>query len=232
MSVTVKGFIADPKSMKSIEFTAGATLSRGDVKKVEDTYGLVFEDMVSGDVGNIIYACDKMYIDKATGAAINAGDKLYLNTSTSKVSATNAGTDLLVGVALKTAASADTTVLIHFDTKFSKKSNVYLKSYLKDVSTAGSAFTVSPVAGNIIKIYTVIDGALAAANAGITFEINGTLITGSAITLTQAGSAAGDIDISTPTGHNTLAVGDALEVITDGLSTNTVALDVLYIVEA
>lgn len=96
----------------------------------------------------------------------------------------------------------------------------HLNIIMDDVATAGSAFAVSPVAGTITRIQSVIDGAIATADAGITTEINGAAVTGGAITITEAGSAAGDVDVATPTAANTVAVGDAIEMITDGACTS------------
>jgi len=93
---------------------------------------------------------------------------------------------------------------------------------MDDVSTAGSSWAVSPVAGDIIRIQSIIDGAIATADAVITPQINTVAITGGAITIATAGSAAGDIDVSTPTALRTVAVGDAIEIATSGASTNTV----------
>lgn len=101
----------------------------------------------------------------------------------------------------------------------------HLNIIMDDVSTAGSAFAVAPVAGTISRIQSVIDGALGTANAGITTEINGVAVTGGAITITQSGSAAGDVDVATPTAANTVAVGDVIEIITNGASTNTVRVN-------
>jgi hypothetical protein len=97
-----------------------------------------------------------------------------------------------------------------------------LQVAIDDISTAGSVWVVSPIAGTIEKIYSVIDGAIATADCALTAEIGGTLVTGSGITITQAGSAAGDVDSSTPSAANTVAAGEAIEIITDGASTNTV----------
>lgn len=101
-------------------------------------------------------------------------------------------------------------------------SETHVNVVMDDVSTAGSAFVASPVAGTITRIQSIIDGAIATADAAITTEINGSAVTGGAITITQAGSAAGDVDVATPTAANTVAVGDSIELITDGASTNTV----------
>jgi len=103
----------------------------------------------------------------------------------------------------------------------------YIQGEIADVSTSASSWTVSPIAGTITNIWTVIDGAIATADAGITLEIGGTLVTGSAITIGNAGSAAGDVDNATPTAANTVTAGQAIEIITDGASDNAVKAEVL-----
>ena len=88
-----------------------------------------------------------------------------------------------------------------------------------DVSTAGSVFAVPGVAGTIVGISNVIDAAITAADAGLTFEIGGVAVTDAAITIANAGSAAGDVDQSTPTALNVITASEAIEVVKDGLST-------------
>lgn len=90
-----------------------------------------------------------------------------------------------------------------------------------DVSTAGSVFGVPGVAGTIVKISNVIDAAITGADAGLTFEIGGTAVTGAAITIANAGSAAGDVDQSTPSALNVITASEAIEVVKDGLSSTT-----------
>jgi len=99
----------------------------------------------------------------------------------------------------------------------------FLTVKMSDVSTASSVFVVSPVAGTITKYSSIIDGAIATGDDTVTMEINTVLVTDSTITVTQAGSAAGDVDSASPTATNVVAIGDAIEIITDGASTNTVA---------
>ncbi len=88
-----------------------------------------------------------------------------------------------------------------------------------DVSAAGSVFAVPGVAGTIVGISNVIDAAITVADAGLTFEIGGVAVTYAAITITQAGSAAGDVDQSTPTALNVITAAQAIEIVKDGLST-------------
>ena len=91
-----------------------------------------------------------------------------------------------------------------------------------DISTARSAWVICPLAGLIQKIWSVIDGAITVANCGFTFEIAGVAVTNGAITITQAGSAAGDVDSSTPTAARTLTAGQPIELISDGGSTTAI----------
>tara|TARA_R110000772_G_scaffold211797_1_gene322315 strand:- start:252 stop:749 length:498 start_codon:yes stop_codon:yes gene_type:complete len=113
-----------------------------------------------------------------------------------------------------------------------KNKNLVAFTYkLKDVSTASSQWVACPFAGDIKTIYTALGGALGTADAVITFEIAGTLITSGAITITQSGSAAGDLDSSTPSGSNTVTAGQVLEVITNGGSSNTVDVNITFVLD-
>lgn len=100
--------------------------------------------------------------------------------------------------------------------------SVTLNVSIQDISTAGQIFVVSPIAGSITKISSVINGAIATADADLTAKIAGVAVTGGLITVATSGSAAGDVDSVSPSALNTVAAGDAIEIETDGASTNTV----------
>lgn len=102
-----------------------------------------------------------------------------------------------------------------------KKHVLYMK--LADISTGSSAFIVSPVAGTISKISSVIDGAIISFDDIITTKIGGTTVTNGGFTIAFADSAAGVVDSNSPTALNTVAIGDVIRVSTDGASTNTVS---------
>jgi len=106
----------------------------------------------------------------------------------------------------------------------------FLTSTIADISTASSTFVPVPDGGKVIKIITALQGAIGTANAAITFEIGGVAITGGAITVTQSGSAAGDIDTAEPTAANEVAEDGTIEMITDGASSNTVKLNVTFVI--
>jgi hypothetical protein len=98
---------------------------------------------------------------------------------------------------------------------------IYLTYTIPDISTAGSHFVVTPIAGDIAKIFSTINNAISSANCALTFEIAGTAVTNGAITVAHSGSAAGTVDSSTPSGQKTLTAGQAIEIITDGASSTS-----------
>lgn len=105
----------------------------------------------------------------------------------------------------------------------------YVVTYVfEDISTADTNYVVAPVAGNIVNIYSVIDGAIATSDCALSFAIGGTPITSSGITITQSGSAAGDIDSSTPTADNTLSAGSRIDITSDGASANSVNATITF----
>lgn len=81
---------------------------------------------------------------------------------------------------------------------------------------AGVTRIVSPSKGRITKLRSVIDGVLTTGDATITAAINGAAVTNGVITITQAGSAAGDVDVATPTALNEVNVGDVISLTVGG----------------
>jgi hypothetical protein len=106
----------------------------------------------------------------------------------------------------------------------------FLTAKVTDISTAGSTFVAVPDVGNIVKIYTSIKNAITSADAAITFEIGGTAVTNGAITVTQAGSAAGDVDSSTPSAANRVEEAGSIEIISDGASATACEMIVTFVI--
>lgn len=102
-------------------------------------------------------------------------------------------------------------------------------------ATALRAGFVATRPGIIKNIRSVLLGAgLATGNATLTGKINTVAITNGALTITQSGSAIGDIDIATPTALNVFAAGDLVEVTGGGTNTDATAyaevtFDVVYL---
>ena len=83
-------------------------------------------------------------------------------------------------------------------------------------ASAGVYGVASPYAGTIVKVYTFLNNALATGDAVLTTNINGVAVTNGVVTITQVGSAVGDVDVATPTALNTVAVGDSISVAVSG----------------
>ncbi|MCK5602296.1 hypothetical protein KAR91_10515 [Candidatus Pacearchaeota archaeon] len=107
---------------------------------------------------------------------------------------------------------------------------VVLNVRMDDISTADTVYIASPVAGTIQSISTVIDGAITTGDAVLTASIAAAAITGGVVTIANAGSAAGDVDSVSPSAANVVAVGDQINVATDGGSTNTVVANISILI--
>ena len=106
----------------------------------------------------------------------------------------------------------------------------FLTSTIADISTASSTFVAVPDGGKIIKIITALQGAITSVNAGISFEIGGTAITGGGITVAYSGSAAGTVDSAIPTAANDVLEDGTIEMITDGASSGAKKLVVTFVI--
>lgn len=109
--------------------------------------------------------------------------------------------------------------------------NRFVTVQIEDISTAGQKYFVPGFRGKIKNIYSVINGAIATANAVLTPRIGGVAVTNGAITVAFASSAAGDVDSSTPSALNSFTESQAIEIETNGASTNTVAVVVTFELE-
>jgi hypothetical protein len=59
----------------------------------------------------------------------------------------------------------------------------FITAEIEDISTVSSTFVAIPDGGKVIKIITALQDAISGANAAITFEVGGTAMTNSAITV-------------------------------------------------
>ena len=95
---------------------------------------------------------------------------------------------------------------------------VSVQAFHADISTAASAYCVSPFRGRLIKVYSVIGAAITGADAVITVSHNNTALTPT-ITIANASSAEGDMDSGEY--YRPVNAGDWIEVATDGASSTT-----------
>lgn len=122
-----------------------------------------------------------------------------------------------------TSTAAELSILDGVTSTAAELDEYALTVKIPDISTASSVWVVAPHAGDVSKIYSVIDGAITVGDAVLDPQIGGVSITDGGITIANAGSAAGDVDSSTPSAANTVTAGQAIEIATDGGSTDAVA---------
>lgn len=111
------------------------------------------------------------------------------------------------------------------------KDPVCVELTIPDISTGDTVYSAAPVSGKVVAIYSCIDAAITSVDAGLTFEIGGTPMTGSAITVAFTGSAPGDVDSSTPSALNYVSAGDTLSAVTDGLSSTTSLARITFVIQ-
>ena len=105
-----------------------------------------------------------------------------------------------------------------------------ISGYIDNVSTAEVVHVPMPFAGTISKVVTVLEGAITNANATVTVK-NSSAASMGTITITQAGSAAGDVDTLSPSSNNTVTANSFITVETDGGSTTHKKLRFVVVVD-
>lgn len=109
------------------------------------------------------------------------------------------------------------------DTSLKNLNKVVLSTTVEDLSAATSHWVVTPIAGTITSMHSVIDGALATADTTLTMKIATVAVTNGALTIAYSGSATGDVDVATPSGANTVTAGQAIEIVCGGETTTNKA---------
>jgi hypothetical protein len=89
-----------------------------------------------------------------------------------------------------------------------------------DIGTAGSRYIPIPWDCTVVQIFTAIQASIAGADNIFTFRNNGAASMGT-ITVTQSGSAAGDVDSMTPASNNTFTAGQKMQIDSNGGDSGT-----------
>lgn len=105
-----------------------------------------------------------------------------------------------------------------------------LNAVIDDVSTASTVYIPVPYAGTVTKVVTVLAGSLTTANAIVTVR-NAAGTSMGTLTITQAGSAAGDVDTLLPASNNTFVSDSKIQIDTDGASDTTRKLSVTVYIQ-
>lgn len=96
-----------------LEFTAPGDLSSGDIIDINDTIGVVQDDVLSGEIGRA-QTSGKFELAKNTGVAIAEGEVVYWDSTPGEVTNVSLSNRRL-GTAAKAAATADTRVRVNLN---------------------------------------------------------------------------------------------------------------------
>lgn len=108
------------------------------------------------------------------------------------------------------AANVDTSAIFTVN-------KCYITTKFKDIASADTIFVAVPFAGTLDAVYTVLENAITTADNTITVRNHAAASAGT-ITITQSGSAAGDVDSLIPVSNNTFAAGERVQLDTSGAS--------------
>lgn len=182
------------------------------------------DEITKAEIGDTCYVVDDQTVAKTNGSSTRSAAGQIVDVDTSGVWV-RVGMDRLITTGLLAANNlSDVSAAATARTNLGGGANK-IALVLGDVSTKGSDAAVlrvvSPVAGTVDKIYSVLNAALATGDATLTGKIGASAITNGAITITESGSAAGDVDSASPSAAKTVAVGDVLSITGGGSSSAT-----------
>ena len=126
------------------------------------------------------------------------------------------GTNFVEESGATARASLGLTIGTDVEAYDADNAKVVLTMDIADLSADATYYMVMPFAGDVDAIYSVINGAVSSADITVTARIGTTAITDGAITITQSGSAAGDVDSVTPSAAKTVTAGQAINFVVAG----------------
>lgn len=168
------------------------------------------DEITDADIGKLCYAVDDFTVAKTNG------------TNTRSVAGIVAGLDDL-GVHVLVSEKAIAAYL--------SGRRVFVPVRVTTLVGAGVYRQLSIYAGRVVKMWSVIEGVLTTGDATLTGKIDGVAITTGVITITQAGSAAGDKDSCVPSAANVVAVGGELSLTVGGTNATASAANALFEIE-
>jgi len=102
--------------------------------------------------------------------------------------------------------------------------------HIHDISEPTDMYVPIPFGGTVSRITTVLAGSITGADVVLTVK-NSSAATMGTVTITQAGSATGDVDFLNPSANNTITDNDYILVQGDGGATAHVDCVVSIVVE-
>jgi hypothetical protein len=140
------------------------------------------------------------------------------------------GADLHEPKGVETANSEDVYVADGSGSGSWKGQSLLLDLKLTDISGSFDRYVPIPVACRVVHITTALSAAISGSDLVLTVK-NAAGSSMGTITVTQSGSAAGDVDTLTPSSNNTFAVNTAIEIEGNGGPSSHVDLDVAILLE-
>lgn len=140
------------------------------------------------------------------------------------------GADLHEPKGVETANSEDVYVADGSGSGSWKGQSLLLDLKLTDISGPFDRYVPIPVACTVVQITTALSAAIGGSDLVLTFK-NAAAASMGTITVTQSGSAPGDIDTLTPSSNNTFAANTAIEIEGNGGPTSHEDLDVTVLLE-
>jgi len=108
-------------------------------------------------------------------------------------------------------------------------------AYCHTASCAASpiaASTRAPFRGKIVKVWSILGGAITSADCSVAVSINGTAVTGGTITVANASSAVGDFDSALPTGANNVNEDDVITFTPSGATGTNIPMQFGAVIQA
>jgi hypothetical protein len=162
------------------------------------------------DIGRLCFAVDDQAVAKTNG------------TNTRSVAGIIAGVDAQ-GVAVLFSETAVAAYLAN--------RRFFVPLRVATLVGANVYRALSPFAGRVVKIWSVTEGVLTTGDATLTGKIDGAAITTGVITITQAGSAAGDKDSCVPTAANVVPAGGEVSLTVGGSNATATVANAMFEIE-
>ena len=132
-----------------------------------------------------------------------------------------AGTSDAGKVSTPSASVAGTGVLRNLTESEISSKQEFVMLYLPAVDTETEYYAPVGFTGTLTSVRTTIDDAFTGADHTLQVKVNGTSVTNGLITITQSGSAAGDVDTASPTTNNTVSAGQYIQVTSGAEASST-----------
>jgi hypothetical protein len=168
------------------------------------------DEITAAEIGKVCYAVDDQTVAKTSGSGTRSPAGIVAGVD-------SLGVQVLLDEEVLAAYLAGRRYFVPVRVATLVGSNVY----------RGLAL----FAGRIVKIWSITEGVLTTGDATLTAKIGAVAVTDGVITITQAGSAAGDKDSATPSAANVVAAGDEVSLTVGGSNATATVANCFFEIE-